>query len=161
MHHQVNAFHINRSIAGLHCFVFQLRNGHISQLCVSEIARLQRNQSGQSLCIWRVRVSSNNLPKQKLIILQFDLHWHLAFSFLFGGSVPHYFYKLMEKTLVARTKLNQLLFLACERFLYTPAFQALSLYTLAIFEVSHLSPCVQSNGFSISLIVCLIVLFAG
>lgn len=70
--------------------------------------------------------------------------WHLTFDgfvllsarFLFGGSVPHYFYKLMEKTLVGRTKLNQLLFLGAERFLYTPAFQALSLYTLAIFEVS-------------------------
>lgn len=42
----------------------------------------------------------------------------------------------MEKTLVGRTKLNQLLFLAAERLLYAPAFQALSLYTLAIFEVN-------------------------
>lgn len=56
--------------------------------------------------------------------------------FLFGGSVPHYFYKLMERTLAGRSKLNQLLFLATERFMYTPAFQALSLYTLTIFEVS-------------------------
>lgn len=52
--------------------------------------------------------------------------------------MPHYFYKLMEKTLVGRTKLNQLLFLAAERLMYTPAFQALSLYTLAVFEVSVL-----------------------
>lgn len=55
---------------------------------------------------------------------------------LFGGSMPHYFYKLMEKTLTGRTKLNQILFFACERLMYTPMFQALSLFCLAIFEVS-------------------------
>lgn len=49
--------------------------------------------------------------------------------------MPHFFYKLMERTLVGRTKLNQLLFFACERLMYTPIFQALSLYFLAIFEV--------------------------
>lgn len=57
---------------------------------------------------------------------------------LFGGSMPHYFYKLMEKTLTGRTKLNQILFFACERLMYTPMFQALSLFFLAIFEVSLL-----------------------
>lgn len=55
---------------------------------------------------------------------------------MFGGSMPHYFYKIMEKTLAGRTKLNQILFLATERLCYTPLFQAISLYTLAIFEVS-------------------------
>lgn len=50
--------------------------------------------------------------------------------------MPHYFYKLMEKTLTGRTKLNQILFFACERLMYTPMFQALSLFCLAIFEVS-------------------------
>lgn len=49
--------------------------------------------------------------------------------------MPHFFYKMMERTLVGRTKLNQLLFFACERLMYTPIFQALSLYFLAIFEV--------------------------
>lgn len=49
--------------------------------------------------------------------------------------MPHFFYKLMERTLVGRSKLNQLLFFACERLMYTPMFQALSLYFLTIFEV--------------------------
>lgn len=52
--------------------------------------------------------------------------------------MPHYFYKIMEKTLVGRSKLNQLLFLAAERLLYTPLFQSISLYTLSIFEVSSI-----------------------
>lgn len=51
--------------------------------------------------------------------------------------MPHFFYKIMEKTLVGRTRLNQLLFFACERLIYTPMFQALSLYFLAVFEVNH------------------------
>lgn len=50
--------------------------------------------------------------------------------------MPHFFYKIMEKTLVGRTKLNQMLFFACERLIYTPLFQVLSLYFLTIFEVS-------------------------
>lgn len=55
---------------------------------------------------------------------------------LFGGSMPHYFYKIMERTLVGRTKLNQFIFFACERLMYTPMFQALSLFCLSIFEVN-------------------------
>lgn len=50
--------------------------------------------------------------------------------------MPHYFYKMMERTLTGRSKLNQLLFFACERLIYTPAFQVLSLFFLSIFEVS-------------------------
>lgn len=49
--------------------------------------------------------------------------------------MPHYFYKIMEKTLVGRSKLNQMLFFASERLIYTPMFQALSLFFLSIFEV--------------------------
>lgn len=58
------------------------------------------------------------------------------FRLLFGGSMPHFFFKIMERTLIGRTRLSQLLFFACERLIYTPLFQALSLYFLAIFEVN-------------------------
>lgn len=54
--------------------------------------------------------------------------------------MPHFFYKIMEKTLVGRTKLNQFVFFACERLVYTPLFQALSLFSLSIFEVSWIFP---------------------
>lgn len=50
--------------------------------------------------------------------------------------MPHYFYKIMEKTLVGRSKLNQMLFFGTERLIYTPLFQVLSLFFLSIFEVS-------------------------
>lgn len=81
----------------------------------------------------------------------------IVFSLLFGGSMPHYFYKLMEKTLVGRTKLNQVLFLGCERLLYTPLFQAISLYLLAIFEVRALLNSNTRNWLNVIYIVILFV----
>lgn len=82
--------------------------------------------------------TSNQLIKNLRNSFIFLFKIKIVFSLLFGGSMPHYFYKLMEKTLVGRTKLNQVLFLGCERLLYTPLFQAISLYLLAIFEVRAL-----------------------
>ncbi|XP_055315453.1 peroxisomal membrane protein 2 [Sitodiplosis mosellana] len=85
-----------------------------------------------------VLASSANVVSQKLMghkeINQQSLFAYALFGLLFGGSMPHYFYKIMEKTLVGRTKLNQILFFACERLIYTPLFQALSLFCLSIFE---------------------------
>lgn len=51
--------------------------------------------------------------------------------------MPHMFYKVMEQLLVGRTRLNQFLFFGAERLIFMPLFQALSLYMLAIFEVSQ------------------------
>ncbi|XP_031638517.1 peroxisomal membrane protein 2 [Contarinia nasturtii] len=86
-----------------------------------------------------VLASSANFVSQKIImgnkeINQQNLFAYALFGLLFGGSMPHFFYKIMEKTLVGRTKLNQFLFFGCERLIYTPMFQALSLFFLSIFE---------------------------
>ncbi|XP_024883630.1 PXMP2/4 family protein 3 [Temnothorax curvispinosus] len=51
------------------------------------------------------------------------------FGLLFGGPVPHYFY-----TYVRLFVKNPLGILLIERLIYTPCFQALALYLLAIFE---------------------------
>lgn len=59
----------------------------------------------------------------------------LPFRLLFGGSLPHYFYGIMEKILTSRKGLKQILFFTTERLIYTPMFQAISLYSLAILEV--------------------------
>lgn len=57
------------------------------------------------------------------------------FGLLFGGSVPHYFYKFIEKiTQEVRHKKNWQFLL--QRILFTPVMTALSLYFLAIFEGS-------------------------
>lgn len=74
-----------------------------------------------------------------ILIVLFSLFETMNYSLLFGGSAPHYFYQIMERTLTGRSKLNQLLFFACERLIYTPAFQVLSLFFLSIFEVSAIA----------------------
>lgn len=56
------------------------------------------------------------------------------FGLLFGGSLPHYFYQIMESILTSQKGLKPLLFFATERLIYTPMFQAVSLYALAILE---------------------------
>jgi len=51
------------------------------------------------------------------------------FGLIFGGTVPHFFYRYVP--LVTK---NPLGILFIERILYTPCFQALALYMLARFE---------------------------
>lgn len=95
-----------------------------------------------------VLASGANIVSQKIMgqkeINQQSLFAYALFGLLFGGSMPHYFYKLMEKTLTGRTKLNQILFFACERLMYTPMFQALSLFCLAIFEGKSQQEAIQN-----------------
>ncbi|XP_012536866.1 peroxisomal membrane protein 2 [Monomorium pharaonis] len=62
---------------------------------------------------------------------------YALFGLLFGGPVPHYFY-----TYVRLFVQNPLGILLIERLIYTPCFQALALYLLAIFEgKSHPVAC--------------------
>lgn len=61
------------------------------------------------------------------------------FGLLFGGPVPHYFYTYIR--LFVKHPLGILLI---ERLIYTPCFQALALYLLAIFEgKTHQVACTQ------------------
>ncbi|XP_076232323.1 peroxisomal membrane protein 2 [Calliopsis andreniformis] len=61
------------------------------------------------------------------------------FGLFFGGTVPHYFYMNIQPLVK-----NPLLFLLIERCLYTPCFQALALYVLALFEGNtHNDACKQ------------------
>ncbi|XP_011175425.1 peroxisomal membrane protein 2 [Solenopsis invicta] len=62
---------------------------------------------------------------------------YALFGLLFGGPVPHYFY-----TYVRLFVKHPLRILLIERLIYTPCFQALALYFLAIFEgKSHPVAC--------------------
>ncbi|KAG5310944.1 PX24C protein, partial [Acromyrmex insinuator] len=74
-----------------------------------------------------------NVVSQKLSnIKQLNEDSILAFALfglLFGGPVPHYFYTYIQ--LFVKHPLGILLI---ERLIYTPCFQALALYLLAIFE---------------------------
>jgi peroxisomal membrane protein 2 len=51
------------------------------------------------------------------------------FGLLIGGPIPHYFYTYVE--LLVKSPLGLLLI---ERLIFTPCFQAIALYLLAIFE---------------------------
>lgn len=63
------------------------------------------------------------------------------FGLLIGGPVPHYFYKFMRP--FAK---RPLLLLLIERCIYMPSFQALVLYSLALFEgKTHNDACKQMS----------------
>jgi len=95
-----------------------------------------------------VLATSANVVSQKMMgsktINHESMFAYGLFGLLFGGSLPHFFYKIMEKSLAEKTKLKQLLFLAAERLLYTPTFQAISLYSLAVFEGKSHDDAVQN-----------------
>lgn len=61
------------------------------------------------------------------------------FGLLIGGPVPHYFYTYLQP--LVRSPVS---FLLVERFVYTPLFQLLALYLLALFEgKTHEESCKQ------------------
>ncbi|CAD0196995.1 unnamed protein product [Chrysodeixis includens] len=66
------------------------------------------------------------------------------YGLLFGGTIPHYFYDLVERLfpedVVAFPLAKKLIF---ERLIYAPIMQAFSLYTLARFEGKNHSAAVK------------------
>lgn len=57
-----------------------------------------------------------------------------AFGLIFGGSVPHYFYKLIEAIVPEDFEYKRLAEFILERLTFAPVFTALSLYFLSLFE---------------------------
>ncbi|XP_019890258.1 peroxisomal membrane protein 2 [Musca domestica] len=63
---------------------------------------------------------------------------YALFGLIFGGSVPHYFYKTVERLFHEDVKFRKFFQFLSERLVYAPIYQALSLYFLARFEMkSH------------------------
>ncbi|XP_073843757.1 peroxisomal membrane protein 2 [Musca autumnalis] len=63
---------------------------------------------------------------------------YALFGLIFGGSVPHYFYKTVERLFHEDVKFRRFFQFLSERLVYAPIYQALSLYFLARFEMkSH------------------------
>ncbi|XP_075220093.1 peroxisomal membrane protein 2 [Lycorma delicatula] len=56
------------------------------------------------------------------------------FGFIFGGSVPHYFFTILQKIVPHGSSHAVIKQLLIERFIYAPLYQAFSLYVLARFE---------------------------
>lgn len=56
-----------------------------------------------------------------------------AFGLVFGGTCPHYFYGFIEK-FTKEMKQRKLIQFLMQRLMFTPAFTAITLYFLSIFE---------------------------
>ena len=70
---------------------------------------------------------------------QDPLWWNDLFSrLLFGGSLPHYFYRALDRYISDDVALAPIKQLILERLIFMPLFQILALYMLARLEVSFL-----------------------
>ncbi|XP_076292320.1 peroxisomal membrane protein 2 [Lasioglossum baleicum] len=105
----------------------------ILQLTSGYFERLYTNPVKTKAITSCVIASLGNLLSQKIagakVINGDSLLAYGLFGLFFGGPVPHYFYKYIHP--FARSPLALLLI---ERCLYTPLYQALTLYMLALFE---------------------------
>jgi len=61
----------------------------------------------------------------------------LFFRLLFGGTIPHYYYQLLEWAVPRRASLALLKKVLIQQLIYTPLYQLFSLYTLTRLEVSY------------------------
>ncbi|KAK9746076.1 Mpv17 / PMP22 family [Popillia japonica] len=57
-----------------------------------------------------------------------------VFGLLFGGTIPHYFYKILERLVPEEASFAVIKKILLERLIFTPLFQAFVLYTLARLE---------------------------
>jgi len=58
------------------------------------------------------------------------------FGLIFGGTVPHYFYQIVERLFSHDVRFRKFFVFLSERLAFAPLYQLLSLYFLSIFEVS-------------------------
>lgn len=59
---------------------------------------------------------------------------YALFGFIFGGTVPHYFYKTIERLFSKDMKFRRFFQFLSERLIFAPFYQFLSLYFLSRFE---------------------------
>ncbi|KRT84855.1 hypothetical protein AMK59_380 [Oryctes borbonicus] len=63
-----------------------------------------------------------------------SLYAYGVFGLFFGGTLPHYFYRLVERIVPEEARFAVIKKILLERLIYTPLFQAFALYTLARLE---------------------------
>ncbi|XP_024084958.1 peroxisomal membrane protein 2 [Cimex lectularius] len=74
-----------------------------------------------------------------------NLRAHALFGLIFGGTVPHYFFKLLDDLVAQRSKYGVMMKLLIERLIYAPFYHILSLYMLAIFQGKSHDEAVQNT----------------
>ncbi|XP_060524563.1 peroxisomal membrane protein 2 [Cylas formicarius] len=77
--------------------------------------------------------ASQKIVGSKLIDLN-SLLAYGAFGLVFGGTIPHYFYQFLEYAVPDEASFAIIKRLFLERLVYSPLYQAFSLYTLARLE---------------------------
>lgn len=86
---------------------------------------------------------SQHLSGGKLLNYQSLLAYGI-FGLLFGGPIPHYFYDFVERVIPEDARFIAIKKLFLERLIYSPLYQAFTLYTLARLEgKSHQSAIKQ------------------
>ncbi|XP_037940190.1 peroxisomal membrane protein 2 [Teleopsis dalmanni] len=81
-----------------------------------------------SACYTSQRISGQKKVNQHSVLA------YALFGFIFGGSIPHYFYQAMERLLNENIKFRRFILFLSERIIFAPFYQALSLYSLSRFE---------------------------
>jgi peroxisomal membrane protein 2 len=85
-----------------------------------------------------VIATSANFTSQKLSgcksIDQDSLVAYGLYGLFFGGTLPHYFYTMIERVIPQDIKFRKLIQFLLERFTFTPFSQVISLYFLSRFE---------------------------
>ncbi|XP_067642674.1 peroxisomal membrane protein 2 [Eurosta solidaginis] len=87
-----------------------------------------------------VLAASANYTSQRIAgykkINQESVIAYALFGFIFGGSVPHYFYQTVERLFKRDMKFRRFFQFLTERLIFAPFYQLLSLYFLSIFEMN-------------------------
>ncbi|XP_067011073.1 peroxisomal membrane protein 2 [Anabrus simplex] len=111
-------------------YVYQMLGSYMEQLHYHPI----RTKSISSCVI----ALSGNVVSQYMsgakVLNQDSLIAFGLFGLIFGGTVPHFFYQLLDRVLTEETSNLYMKQLLIERLIYTPLFQALALYMLARLE---------------------------
>jgi len=90
--------------------------------------------------------ASQTIAGAKVLNLQ-SLAAYGAFGLLFGGSLPHYFYTFLDRAVPDEASFAIVKRLILERLIYSPLYQAFSLYMLARLEgKSHETAVQQLKG---------------
>ncbi|KAH8390739.1 hypothetical protein KR215_001248, partial [Drosophila sulfurigaster] len=84
--------------------------------------------------------TSANVTSQRIsgakTLNQHSVFAYGVFGLIFGGTVPHYFYQIVERLFSHDLRFRKFFIFLSERFAFAPLYQFLSLYFLSIFEVS-------------------------
>ncbi|EDW80153.1 uncharacterized protein Dwil_GK24419 [Drosophila willistoni] len=95
-----------------------------------------------------VLATTANVTSQRLAgakkLNQHSVFAYGLYGFIFGGSVPHYFYQTVERLFDDDVRFRRFFLFLSERLVYAPIYQVLSLYFLSLFEGNSHSTAVKN-----------------